>query len=96
VQSVQDAATDDATRSLIVELTVDRLITLDEDDPRYAESVLARLQEMAVTRRIQQLRSRLQRLNAVEESEAFNRLFGDLIALEQHKQGLRERAMGAL
>jgi DNA primase len=96
LEQLRELAEDDEIRSLVVQLAVEPLLTIDQDDPRYAGSVLARLQEMAVTRRIQQLRSRLQRLNPVEETEKYNRFFGDLIALEQSKQRLREQAMGTL
>jgi DNA primase len=33
----------------------------------------------------------LQRLNPVENAEEYNRMFGELIGLEQQKKGLRER-----
>jgi len=32
----------------------------------------------------------------VEQAEEHNKLFGQLIALEQYKRGLREQAIGAL
>ena len=51
---------------------------------------------MALTRQIQELKSRLQRLNPVEQATDYNRLFGELIVLEQRKQGLRERGLGAI
>jgi DNA primase len=45
---------------------------------------------MALTRRIQELKSRLQRLNPIESAEDYNRLFGELIVLERQKKGLRD------
>ena len=100
VARVQEAALDDSVRALVVELTVEPLRTTDVADSaqlaRYAASHLARVQEMALTRRISELSSRLQRINPVEEQDEHNRLFGQLIALEQYKRGLREQAIGAL
>ena len=58
--------------------------------------VLARLQELATVRQIVELKSRLQRVNPVEHADAYSRLFGELVALEQHKRGLREQAIGGL
>jgi len=58
--------------------------------------LLARLQEMALTRRITELKSQVQRVNPVESPEKYNRLFGELILLERNKIDLRERALGAL
>jgi len=54
------------------------------------------LEEMALTRQIQELKSRLQRVNPVEAAAEYNRLFGDLIVLEQRKKALRERGLGGL
>ncbi|CAN5665236.1 DNA primase [soil metagenome] len=83
------------TRSLVTELAVEPLRTADHDDSeRYAGAVIARLREMATTRRVTELKSRLQRLNPVESTEAYNLLFGELIALEQHRRVLRDQASG--
>jgi DNA primase len=81
---------------MVTELAVEPLRTSDHDDgERYAGAVLARLREMATTRRVTELKSRLQRLNPVESTEDYNRLFGELIALEQQRRVLRDRASGA-
>jgi DNA primase len=96
VGKVQEAGETDAVRDLVTELAVEPMQSTDEDDPRYAASLLARLQEMALTRRITDLKSRVQRVNPVESPEEYNRLFGELILLERNKIGLRERAIGAL
>ena len=41
------------------------------------------------------MKSKLQRTNPVEEAEAYNRMFGELAALEAHRRGLRDRIVGA-
>src|SRR4051794_34454274 len=96
VGKVQEAAETDSVRELVTELAVEALQTRDEEDPRYALALVARLEEMALTRQIQELKSRLQRLNPVEQAADYNRLFGELIVLEQRKQALRERGIGAI
>ena len=45
-------------------------------------------------RRIADLKSRLQRTNPVEHPADYNRMFGELVALEQHRRTLRDRAVG--
>jgi DNA primase len=54
------------------------------------------LLEVQVTREIAKLQSKLGRLNPVENQEQYNRLFGDLMALEQQRHALRERGIGTL
>jgi DNA primase len=91
------AACDDASaRAVLHELSVEPFHSDTEPDPRYALAVLARLQELAVGRQIATVKGRLQRLNPVEKPEEHARLFGELVALEQHKRGLREQAIGGL
>ena len=46
-------------------------------------------------RRIADLKSRLQRTNPVDHAADYNRMFGELVALEQHRRNLRELAVGA-
>ncbi len=96
VTRVRDAAETDAVRDLVTELAVEPLQTVDEEDQRYASSLVARLEEMALTRQIQELKGRLQRLNPVEQATEYNRAFGELIVLEQRKKALRERGVGAV
>ena len=45
-------------------------------------------------RRIAGLKSKLQRTNPVEHAAEYNRMFGELVALEQHRRTLREKAIG--
>jgi DNA primase len=96
VTKVRDAVETDAVRDLVTELAVEALQTVDEEDQRYASSLVARLEEMALTRQIQELKGRLQRLNPVDQATEYNRAFGELIVLEQRKKALRERGVGAV
>jgi DNA primase len=97
IEAVRVQAPDDRVRSHITALAVEPLRTGDEDDQqRYAASVVARLRELDVTRRIAELKSKLQRVNPVEQVDEYNRLFGDLLGLEQVRRSLREQAIGEL
>jgi DNA primase len=66
-----------------------------EADARYADAVLAQVEARGVSRRIAEMKSRLQRLNPVEAQPEYNRTFGDLVALEQRHKALVEKAVGA-
>jgi DNA primase len=41
-----------------------------------------------------ELKGRLQRTNPTEHETEYNKLFADLLALEQYRRQLRERAVG--
>jgi DNA primase len=99
VRSLREAAPDDAAQGLVTELAVEPPHTPGADgepDTRYAAAVLARVEELAVSRQIAQVKSRLQRMDPVAAQAEHGRLFGDLIALEQRRKVLVARASGAL
>ncbi|MCU0266506.1 MAG: DNA primase [Actinomycetia bacterium] len=93
VTRVRDAAGNDAVRSVVTELAVEPLRCDGEPDSRYAAEQVARIQERQVTRRVVELKSRLQRLDP-DAGEEYSRVFGELIALEQQRRLLRDRATG--
>jgi len=86
----------DATASVLSRLAVEPLRTAGEPDARLVAALLARLQELTAARRIEEIKSRLQRTNPVEQASDYNRMFGELVALEQHRRQLRERAIGSI
>ncbi|MEP6697574.1 MAG: DNA primase, partial [Pseudonocardiales bacterium] len=96
VEKLEAACADEVTRSLVAELAVEPLLIDGEPDVGYVSSVLSRLQEMAVTRQIVELKSKLQRVNPIDEADRYTRLFGQLVALEQHRRSLRERGIEGL
>ncbi|WP_435747114.1 DNA primase [Nocardioides sp. SYSU DS0663] len=92
---LRDAATDPAVSSAISALGVEPLLTAREPDAAYVSVHVFRLLELTAMRRIAELKSRLQRTNPVENAEEYNRMFGELAALEQHRRTLRERTVGS-
>ena len=96
VGALLERSPDDRVRKLVTALAVESLHSDNEPDARYAGAVLARVQEHAVTRKIAELKPRLQRVNPVEEPEKYNALFTELIRLEQTARSHRERGIGAL
>jgi DNA primase len=98
VARLRDAAPNDQIRGFVTRLAVEALQVGRADgepDTRYADAVLARVEELAVSRRIAEVKSRLQRLNPVDARPDYNRTFGDLVALEQRRKALVEKAAGA-
>lgn len=96
IEQVSAAAADDSVRSLVTELAVEPPRAAEDAMEGYARAIVARLREVVATRRITALKSSLQRMNPVEQAVQYNRAFGELIALEQHKRELREAAIGEL
>jgi DNA primase len=75
-------------------LAVEPLLSSRDPDAAYVAAHVYRLQELTALRRIGDLKSKLQRTNPVEHSTEYNRMFGELVALEQHRRTLREKAIG--
>jgi len=97
VESVLKQCPDDAVRAYTRECVTEPLHSPSESDERlrdYATAAIARLLEMDATRRTQELKSRLQRVNPTEHVEQYNKMFADLTTLEQYRRNLRERALG--
>jgi DNA primase len=95
VAALLEAAPDDRARSFVTELAVEPLQVSAEPDEKYADVVLARVGELAVGREIAAVKARLQRTNPVDDQGAYNKMFGDLVALEQRRKALLDRATGA-
>ncbi|MET9276191.1 DNA primase [Kribbella sp. NPDC003557] len=93
VVGVRDAVGNDPAAAVVGALAVDPLRLGREPDEPYALALLARLQELTCARRIQDLKSKLQRTNPIERADEYNRMFGELIALEAYKAELRNRAI---
>ena len=92
---LRDHATEPATSSALSALSVEPILSAKEPDTAYVHAHVFRLQELTAMRRITDLKSKLQRTNPVEHSAEYNRMFGELVALEQHRRKLRDLAMGA-
>ena len=94
ITSVHESAVDDRVRALVTELVVEPVLAVNEPNQRYASAQLAQLRVRALDRQIAEVKSRLQRINPVEQTTAYNRLFGDLIALEKSRRDDLEGTLG--
>ncbi len=89
---LREGQADERLRNLVGALAVDPVTSAREPTPVYVRQHVHRLRELTALRRISELKSRLQRTNPVEEATEYNRMFGQLVALEQHRRQLRELA----
>jgi DNA primase len=87
---------DPQTKALFTELSVEPIRAEGEITERYVASIVARLREVGASRAIADLKSRLQRLNPVENGDEYNAAFAQLVALESTRRTLHELAVGSL
>lgn len=94
VDRLMEQAPDEAVRGLVTRFAVEAIKADSHVEERYGAAMLAAIEAVAVDRAIAQVKTRMQRLNPVEEQAEYNKLFGELVALEQQRRVLRERAAG--
>jgi DNA primase len=93
-EKIASHLTDERVRGGLHALAVETLPSGHEAQERYARGMLARMHEIVTGRQVAALKSKLQRINPQDEPDDHARLFGELIALESYRRGLRERAIG--
>jgi DNA primase len=88
-------ASDQSVAAALSALAVEPVPSRKGADDAFVANTVYRLQELTAQRRIADVKSRLQRTNPVEHTADYNRMFGELTALEQHRRQLRDLALGA-
>ncbi|MFZ1412805.1 MAG: DNA primase [Micropruina sp.] len=91
-QPVAEVLTDPVAEQVLAALAVEPL--LRPATPGYAAEYVAKLRLMTTSRRIAELKSRLQRTNPVDEQATYNRMFAKLLELEKSRQELGAIAAG--
>ncbi|MCZ3389667.1 MAG: DNA primase [Actinomycetia bacterium] len=93
MQRLSEAAPDDSIRSVINELAVEPIqveeLTLD----RYAREQLGRARARVLTLQIDELRSKMQRLET-EDPASHPAVFAELVTLEAQRRQIREDSVG--
>ncbi|MDQ2813664.1 MAG: DNA primase [Actinomycetota bacterium] len=89
---LREEAPNERAQTFVTALAVESLEITGEPDVKYADRVLARVGELAVSREISWVKARLQRMNPVEDQAGYNRMFGDLVGLEKRRKALLDRA----
>ncbi|WP_104105788.1 DNA primase [Nocardioides sp. 616] len=92
---VRNGVSNPIISSAISELGVEPVRSSGEPGESYVNAHVYRLRELTALRRIGELKSRLQRTNPVDQASDYNKMFGELVALEQHRRDLRDKAVGA-
>jgi DNA primase len=92
LEAVLEAAATETDRRFLRGLAVEAFAA--EENRAYADEVFRRLEELRLTRVIDQLKGTLQRMNPVERPHEYTRVFEELIALEARRRALREPRSG--
>jgi DNA primase len=92
LEAVLEAAANEADRRFLRGLAVEAFAA--EENRGYADQVFRRLEELRLTRAIDQLKGNLQRMNPVERPHEYTEAFEELIALEARRRALREPRPG--
>ncbi|WP_262851760.1 DNA primase [Mumia quercus] len=85
---------DPDVQRVLAHLALDPLRATGAPGGALVDALVARVQELTVLRHIAAVKSKLQRTNPLESTTEYNRMFGDLVALEQQRRQLREKAIG--
>jgi DNA primase len=91
-----DQTEDERMKALIAELCVEPIRTDGEISTRYVQSILARLREVALSRKIAEVKSTLQRINPLTHEAEYTALFTELVSLEAARRVLHDLAVGEL
>ncbi len=83
---------DEDLKNLIAALSVEEFKAVV--DKKYVDSIFARLLELNTSRTIADLKSQLQRLEPETNSKDHDKIFQDLLELEEYRRALREKALG--
>jgi DNA primase len=90
--TAHDSTEDAEQRALIAALSVEEFKAKVE--PRYVDSVFARVLEINAGRTIADLKSQLQRLDPQSQSSEHDRMFQQLLSIEEFRRALREQSLG--
>ena len=94
ISAVSDRIADESAKRALNQFAVDPLRSQGEVTEMLVGALVARVQELTTARRIDTVKSRLQRTNPVDQVKDYNKMFGELVALEHQRRALRERAIG--
>ncbi|MGI5118405.1 DNA primase [Marinactinospora thermotolerans] len=91
---LREAAPNEVQREFVTQLAVEPIEVYGEVDERYANEILGTIKIHSINRRVTNLKSRLGRLDPITEAEDYQRVFSELMAVEQQKRQMRERTVG--
>lgn len=91
-QAVNDSLEDESLRKLQLSLIVEEVLAQPSED--YATAYVARLKLITTNRKLANLRSKLQRLNPVQNPKEHKDLFAQLLTLETDRRRYQAESLG--
>ncbi|MCW2831641.1 MAG: primase, partial [Aeromicrobium sp.] len=91
---LSDSVPDDDAKRILSIAAVEPMRARESNTSAVVAAVILRLQLLTCGRRVTEIKSKLQRTNPIDEADTYNRMFGELIAVEQQFRSLRERTLG--
>lgn len=82
--------------SFVAELSSEPIRSDATVSEKYIASIFARLRELALGRTIAEIKSKLQRINPLEDEVQYNVTFQELLELERERRTLRDLAVGEI
>ncbi|TCJ28025.1 DNA primase [Nocardioides jejuensis] len=92
---LRDRITDPLAMAALSALAVEPVLSPREPDTAYVVLHVNKLLELSAARRIADVKSRLQRTSPQQDPVEYNRMFQELMALEQRRRTLREGTLGS-
>ncbi|MFD0775224.1 DNA primase, partial [Streptomonospora algeriensis] len=86
-----DAAPDEDQRTFVTRLAVEPIEVYGELDEHYAREILGTIKIHSINRRVANLKSRLGRLDPSADPDEYQRVFAELMSVEQQRRVMRER-----
>ena len=90
---LSDSISSDELKRVLAHAAVEPMRASESNTGAVVASVILRLQLLTTARRINEVKSKLQRTNPIDEADSYNRMFGELIALEQQHRQLRDQSI---
>jgi DNA primase len=94
VELAQDRSRGEQVGKLVAALAVEPITTVGDVTADYVDQVFLRLEEFALKRQAENIRKRLERLNPLKESEAYDELYEQFVRLEGARRRLRATGDG--
>ncbi|CAM3721631.1 DNA primase [Nocardiopsis rhodophaea] len=91
---LRDAAPNDAQRAFVTQLAVEPIEIYGELDEHYAKEILGTIKIHSINRQVANLKSRLGRLDPASDAAEYERVFTELMRVEQQRRLIREQGSG--
>ncbi len=91
---LREAAPNETQRAFVTQLAVEELEIYGEPDEHYAREIFGTIKSHSINRQVANLKSRLGRLDPSADPEEYQRVFAELMAVEQQRRLMRDGVGG--